>query len=284
MKSRVQRTGNVGAASSWVISKADLLHMWRRKRSSQKGGSVTKCQENIDSEIDGGASWLQLSRVLQNLQGKGIATMLGRIDSERVVVKAQSKEAAVRETFVQSQLANIDGFVRFHCMFECAGDKDYISSYGTVDELRRQRVCAAKGDSMGVIVMPFYEGGSLETMLTSPGHKDTAVLKSIITKVIQTLYEAYNRVGFTHGDVFTKNVVVGSHGPVIIDFELSQFRAPNMPTRFWRDIEGFLGDVGRYWNQTRMDDISRAIYVHLAYNVPPDDTRIADLLSAVQAI
>ncbi len=293
--STIQRTGNVGAMSSWVVSKKELLRRYRAHASrKQKGGGtqVENCQENADAEIDGGPAWLQLSRVLQNLTGKGIATMLGRLSkhgNERVVVKVQDAAAALRELEVQKRLAGLDGFVEFHCMFRCAGDKQYIESYGTAAELRRSRVCAAKGLEMGVILMPYYDGGSLESMLRTKNQsgrpwsaEEDALVASVLSKVIRDVYRAYETQRFVHGDLFAKNIVLTAEGePALIDFELSKFDEPGM--RFWRNVESLLGDVGNYWKQRELDDIARTLFVHMAYDVAPSRRTVDDLLAALAA-
>jgi serine/threonine protein kinase len=294
MSNDIQRTGNVGAMSSWIVSKKALVERYRASKRSpniKRGGgtAIERCQENVDAEIDGGPAWLQLSQVLQNLTGKGIATMLGRVSSLRVVIKVQEASAARREMKVQEQLRGLDGFVRFHCMFHCAGDKQYIESYGTAAELRRNRVCTAKGLDMGVILMPYYEGGSLEDMLRTkkqsgqPWRADeTTLVKSVLSKVIGDVYRAYEKKRFVHGDLFCKNIVLTAQGdPALIDFELSEFEASGM--RFWRNIDSLLSDVGNYWKQRELDDIARTLFVHMAYDVPPTQSTVDDLLGALAA-
>lgn len=281
----MDRLGNVGAMTSWVVPKKDLLLRILRRRNERLlrgGASITDCQRRIDEEIDGGRRWLQLEHVLQNLRGEGIATLLGRIRSDRVVVKVQPRAAAEREMAVQSQLADVEGFARFHCLFECDGGPGYVETFGTVGEVMRDRVCSSKGDALGIIVMPYHAGGSLEDVLRN-GRYDERDVKDAIAVVVRALYEAYRRKRFTHGDTFTKNVVLDDRGrPILIDFEHSAFEGSLV--QFWRDLDNLLGDVGRYWQDktSTLDAITRVMIVHRAYEHAPDERVISDIIEAVR--
>ena len=266
----VRRIGKGGVATSFIVKKSVLKRLLR-------GGSL-ECQKNIDAD----PGWLQLSQVLQNIPGKGIATMLGKIPEQQVVVKAQLRAEAQSEFDIQDRLKDYAGFVKYLCIFECDGDKEYISRFAFVNDATK--ICRAKGNSMGVIIMPYYANGSLEDLLKSG--VDTATDKSKLVKdtvvsVIGYLKDAYIDSGFTHGDLFTKNILLDANNkPVIIDFEKSYF--DKSISTFWRDIDDLLGDVSRYLYKTQIDDACRVIMINRAYNLPPSDATLKDLIFAIQ--
>lgn len=100
---------------------------------------------------------------------------------------------------------------------------------------------------------------------------------------IQSLFVAYIKTGFTHGDCFPKNVVLDEeYRPIVIDFEKSAFDTPNKVTRFWRDIDDFMGDVSRYLFHGKLDDICRIhVFMNLAMSEEPTEDNIRKLIDAV---
>ena len=275
----MKRIGKYGARTSFVVDKPSLKRALRGMRGGAGGGGIGNCQELINNDLEQGKNeWLQLLAVLQNIEGKGIATMLGKIETRKVVIKVQLAEQAQREYAVHEKLHDCKGIIPYSCMFTCDGDKDYIESFGTHKEM--QHVCKGKGTSMGVIIMPFYEKRALEDALKNGNKID---LKLLLKSVIQNYFSAFLKHGFTHGDFFTKNVLLDDKGePVLIDFEKSAF--DGNATTFWRDIDDLLGDIGRYVFRIQLDDIARVVMINRAYNIPPSPRSVEDLVGAIERL
>ena len=230
---------------------------------------------------------MQLVTTIQNIKGKGIATLLGKVKEKDVIVKVQFADQAKNEHDIQQTLKSNDvqGFVEFLCFATCEGDKDYIESFALFNDA--SRLCKAKGVSMGVIIMPYYKNKSFEDFLKTYVKVDKEKISSrIVEKTIRSLFDAYDKTGFTHGDCFPKNVVLDhEYQPIIIDFEKSAFDSPNKVMRFWRDIDDFMGDVSRYVFHGKLDDICRGhVFMNLAMNQGPTEDNIRKLIDAVSEL
>jgi hypothetical protein len=83
------------------------------------------------------------------------------------------------------------------------------------------------------------------------------IIKTVIIKVVNNYYKAYNATNFTHGDLFPKNIILKTYkDPLLIDFEMSRFNKSHMV--FWRDIQDFMGRICHYVKfANELDDIVR---------------------------
>jgi hypothetical protein len=61
---KIQPIGKAGICTSWIVKKSLFKKLI--------GGKIDNCQEHIDNNPE----WLQLNKVLQNIRGKGIATII----------------------------------------------------------------------------------------------------------------------------------------------------------------------------------------------------------------
>lgn len=254
----------------------------------QKGGDRT-CQQEINDQIEGQHAWLALKSLLQNIPGKNIATMIASINSKDVVVKVQSTENTAREFTLSETLTGYNygvargaQFIKYTCMFTCGGNEDYIEAFGEVT-LNKGQICAIKGDSMGIILMPYYDKGSFESIKTLKWEDAIEILCS----VLELSYKSNISIGFVHGDLYLKNILINETKPVIIDFEKSTFNDARMITTFWYDIEGLLNDFTRYYRNKsyEIDDICRKhVVIPHAYNMRASEKLMDDLISALQTL
>lgn len=109
------------------------------------------CQAQMDASLRGDApEWIQLRQVLQNLEGKDIATLVGTVrEGGPVVVKVQTAPAAAHEMAIQARLRDTSGFIRYLCHFTCQdarSAKEYLRAYGSRLTGPQQRLC---GDRAG---------------------------------------------------------------------------------------------------------------------------------------
>lgn len=280
MKTKISKIGKTGIQTSYRISKTLAKKLL-------KGGSGA-CQDEIYKEIDNPNSpWIQLVETFQNIQGKGIATLLGRIQQKEVIIKVQYADSAKNELEMNNVLKinETEGFIHFECFATCEGDKKYIESFGVFNE--KSRLCKAKGVSMGIIIMPYYENGSFENFLKTYSNIDKLEkVKSIMKTVIKNYFNAYQKLSFTHGDFFSKNVVLDKDfNPVIIDFELAEVSQANKLTRFWIDIEDLFNDLIRYTKWYQLDDIIRQhIWMNRAMSKEPDRLWLKGLTKGVDEV
>ena len=240
---------------------------------------TSDCQKESDDAIDDGQEFVVLRDILQNIQGKGIATAIGNVKGREVVIKVQSAAAAHKENMVGEKLKASQwshGFASFACMFVCNSKATNVTRFGVPQSTNPSaKVCIDKGSTTGIIVMPYFEGGSFEDFLRKNA-SDVSTVKATMAKVLEVVFGAYSDEGFTHGDLFTKNVmfdgIAGKGDVKIIDFEMSRFDDDRKLDAFWRDIDDFLGDVARY---ALRDKIYDAIHGHVtmarAYRTFPND-------------
>jgi hypothetical protein len=169
-----------------------------------RGG--TEFQTQLDKSIDTGEAWLQLNRMLQNItgNGKGIATMVGSINTKDVFVKVQMADNARSKYDIEESLKlhNLHGFAQFHCIFTCDGDASYIEQFGQNELTNGQPVCRGKGGAMGVILMPFYSKGSLETFLKNDRSPSKVI--GYICTIIENYFNAFVQTSYIHGDYSPK--------------------------------------------------------------------------------
>lgn len=265
------------------IGKSGCMTSWKIKKSILKklvGGSFDKCQSSMDTDIDNKSNtWLQLTKVLQNIRGKGIATMIGKIDSKNVIVKVQMGDEATKEIETQLRLEKQEGFIKYNCDFTCDGNKEYIEQFSTVNE--QTKLCSTKGSNMKIIIMPYYENGALETIMKTI---DKARIKRILVTIIKNYASAYRDLGFTHGDFFAKNIVLDHNmEPIIIDFEKSQFQDSYKRDKFWNDLDNLFLDVScNVHIGNFLFDKARTLTLHRAYGTEPTTNVIADLVSSIE--
>lgn len=271
----MKNIGQGGLQTSFVVKKSLIKKLLK--------GDGT-CQENINDEIDNSnkTPWLQLVHVIQNIKGKGIATIIGKIKSKDVVVKVQQFDAANNEYNVQQKLkiSELQGFVDFECIFTCDGDRKYIESFSYFNDA--SRLCKAKGYNMGIIIMPYYKNASFESFLKTYKEQDKIdKAKHIIASVIKNVFNAFTLSQFTHGDLFSKNVVLDDeYNPIIIDFEKSLFN--NNLMRFLMDIDDFINDVARYMFDPKLSEISRQfVTMNRAFNNKPNEEILSSFTKAI---
>lgn len=272
---RIMQIGQAGAYTSFVTKKSAL-------RKLIVGGNITNCQDKINEEIQNSDKrWLQLTHILQNIQGKGISTMIGKIQTESVVVKAQTEDAAKKEYETQERLRQVPGFIKYHCHFTCAGDKGYIEQFATANE--QTRICQASGDSMGVILMPYYSSGSVESAMQK---LSKAEFLTLLECIVVNYANAYNKLEFTHGDFFSKNIVINDTGhPVIIDFEKSQFNSKHKCDIFWNDLDNMCLDLSHHpIVGNKLFNIARVLTLHRAYQTEPSEQIINDLVTVIRLL
>ncbi len=270
MKYTIERLGNIASVyTTYKISKPFAKHLF-------KGGALN-CQKEINAQIDNPNTTL-----IQNIPNKGIATILGKIPSKTVIIKVQPTNEATSEYNMNRILNNtsLKGFVVFECFATCDGSKQHIEELNVV---QNSKLCTKKGTSMGIIIMPFYENGSLESAM-----KQTKInseqLCEIILEVISNYYIAFVKTGFLHRDFFSKNIVLDKNNkPFIIDFEKSKFDK-NAYTNFWRDLDSFLNDIAfvKPEYEKHVNGICRELYFHMAYSKEPSDKLMRSLYDMIK--
>jgi serine/threonine protein kinase len=249
---------------------------------------LSDCQNHLNHSIQRTKKhWIDLKKIFQNLDGKHIATILGVLENNKeVVVKIQPIDLSINEFKFGETLKPFRGFIVFLCMVTCGTQPSEIIDYGKARTIPSKKLCDKKGDNIGIIVMPYYKHGSFKEFLESykgtNKHKHTI---HITVLAVLSYYATYKKLGFVHGDFYSKNVLVDeNYRPLIIDFEQSSFNNPRKLSLFWRDIENFLNCIYPYVDKSLDIIIRTHVLMNNAYGIEPNDTIMKGLTDALLVV
>ena len=178
-------------------------------------------------------------------------------------------------------LKNEQGFIVYYCFITCGSSIEYIERYGFQNSKPEQRLCSKKGDTLGIIVSPYYKNGSLEYFLQKYNKPDKfKKTKIILGLLVASYYYAYKKYKFIHGDFYSKNILLDENiFPIIINFEKSSLNHTSSIRLFWVDIQNILDDVYRYVNNSKLNEIIRK---HIVLNMAYNNTPTTNMISALQ--
>lgn len=205
--------------------------------------------------------WLSIEKTLKIIQTYDKSRVFYGVleKNQQVVVKIGDDKSITNEYNIGDKLKYRKGFIKFLCYFEC--DDDFLSYINPM--AHKNYLCKGQGNSMRVIVMPYYMNGSLGDYCWNNDNID--VLKSCIKQVVLIIWINFSRYGFVHGDLHAKNILLDNvqptnlilsyniknkkieiqkkqFEPIIMDFENSTFEDKNNPTsivKFYWDFNKF---------------------------------------------
>jgi len=165
------------------------------------------CQQRITNDTDSNttASWLTVKSLLSYTNGN-VAILKGILErSKAVAVKFGDLSEILTEYKAAEKLfeANLTGFMKFICMFQCNDDFREILAQ---NYLSRPHICHGEGDGIGTIVMPYYPLGSLDNYKWTK--KQIPEFKNVLKQVCFALFVAFKTTGFVHMDLHAGNVVM----------------------------------------------------------------------------
>ncbi len=99
----------------------------------------------------------------------------------------------------------IPNFIKYLCIFSCNDDETKIKRQ---DFATRKYICNGPGETLGMIIMPFYSMGSLEKYRWNKNNFQ--VLQNVLQQICWSLLYAYEQFGFVHGDMHVGNVLLRS--------------------------------------------------------------------------
>lgn len=173
------------------------------------------CQQNISTNEPTTSQWLTIESLLSYTNGN-VAILRGTLArSKTVVVKFGETSEIITEYQVATKLydANLVGFIKFVCMFQCNDDFNQVL---TQNYVTRPHICRGVGDSIGCIIMPYYPLGSLNQF---PWKKhQIQEFKNVLKQVCFALCVAYDSLGFVHMDMHAGNVVLRATKKIKLDY------------------------------------------------------------------
>jgi hypothetical protein len=147
----------------------------------------------------------------------------------------------------------VKGFLDYICYFECA------DSFRDIDPPSRQQICDGEGTDVRVLIMDYVKNKSLGEFDWHARDSMLSVFRSCCKQVVCTMVDAHEKLGYRHGDLHSKNVLlkkttskniayecgqtVETHGfkTVLMDLELSRFDQPS--AKFWLDLDEFFSSI-----------------------------------------
>lgn len=191
----------------------------RASRSNSENNSITKyivtCQDRISSKTPSTNEWLTITNSLKPAKQTDLHRVLKGIleKRKRVAIKISSSPYLNKEYTTAITLKDIPGFIRPICFFECE------DSYSEFPSSERTSLCKGPGSSLKVLVLPFFEEGSIRNYNWST--KPPEALQSCMLQCLCSLLQAYEKHGFIHSDTHMDNVLIKKTTKTNVEYVLN---------------------------------------------------------------
>jgi len=165
------------------------------------------CEDRITREMPSTNEWLTITGQIESTNARDLSRVLtGILDKRKAVaIKISTAKLLDKENTIYTLVKTVPGFLTPYCYFKCS-----------------------PGDSMGVLVLPYMEEGSMRnynwTALTSPN-----VLRSCLQQVVCSLIQAYTLKGIIHNDMHVDNVLLRKTKKHAIEYTI-EGRKISVPT------------------------------------------------------
>ena len=212
----------------------NFIHYLPKRRYSNRGGGT---KYYIDCSIyNQYPERIQTGVLLRNVKDQNVAIIHAvamddtiQKKNKHIVVKIISifkpsnKEYEIGEILYQHKLP---GFIRYICQFSCFDDTATTSvkiSESQPSQLFSKSICQASAtyeNKKNVLVMPYIHNGSIETFTWN--EDNIHILTNLIMHTIFSLAMAYDRIGFTHGDLHLGNVLFKPTKQTQISYQIGE--------------------------------------------------------------
>lgn len=136
--------------------------------------------------------------------------------NKKIVVKMGQDNVLIEKEYSVSNILfdnGITGFVNFMCIFSCYDN--------TSESINSRKICTSTpqtGYHKKVIIMPYFEEQSI--LQRNWSESNAPLLKGLIIQTIMILFNAFDKIGFIHGDLHFGNVMVKTTTKQSVRFEL----------------------------------------------------------------
>lgn len=264
------------------------MELLRKKRYGNRGGGdkyyidCSRYSENSDS--------IEVKTLIRYTSDTNVMILEAVANDEtihtkhrHIVVKIGSSNSVTKKEYEMGEtLKQLNGFIRYICLFSCFDDSKSklknttptsrrISNPQDVILPKESKICDADKtteNKKDVLVMPYIQEGSIEKYNWTL--ENINLLKSLMIRTVLTLLAAFNNVGFIHQDLHLSNVLFKkttivdteyklldkmsgkmitikepNHGykVVIMDFEKAEKGVTDV-YYFWEDLHHVLKDIG----------------------------------------
>ena len=189
------------------------------KTSSTRRGSDIKyyieCENRITKETPNTSGWLEIEKTLNPTNRRELSHILKGIFERRrkVVAKVSDRGTLKKEYDLGLKLYRTSpGFIKYICYFSCNDD---YRKYKEVDKV--SSLCYGKGDTMNVLVLPYYELGSVRDYdWTGKTH----ILIQCMKQIILSYFQSFLATGFYHNDIHLANVLIKPTTKEFIEYSI----------------------------------------------------------------
>jgi serine/threonine protein kinase len=209
--------------------------------SAQRSNSSYKvnidCQTKVKEGNPETRDWLELTEKFDH-RSPDYAIFKGLLEKRHRIVAKIAFTGHNQEFEVAKQLEglHLPTLLNYFCRFECLDDR------GSLNYSKRY-LCKKTGDRIHVIIMPYVDGGQIDSHKWNRGNFDE--LKLVMKHIVYTLLYAAQDMGFIHNDLHVGNVLlkktqrkeisygglgslkVEGYMPVIMDYDKAYFSKEN---------------------------------------------------------
>jgi len=161
------------------------------------------CSGRITRETPTSEPWLRVLRLIK--------TDISDIDKSRIllgylaqygeiVVKIGDSESMRHEYENNTRIHSLKGFVKYICFFSCSDD------FRSIPSSSRSSVCRGPGTDMGVLLMPYFELGSIAKFVWS--NSIVHIFQSCLKHAFLSVLILFHKLNMLHGDFHPGNVLL----------------------------------------------------------------------------
>lgn len=225
------------------------------------------CASRITEETPDTRHWLAIEERMKHDVSK-YTVFKGVLEKETQIVIKLGPSVLQQEYLIGETLAALElpTFLRHTCIFDCLDNKQELYNKRAIPS----HLCKKTGDPIHILVMPFLQGRPAIDYEWSRSNVPDLVL--VFKHIVLSLFAAFHRFGFLHGDLHPGNVLLQSiekdipikyslfgeleaHGylPIIMDYDMSTLRTTN-PYMIYNDLHKYIKNVSANITDIRLND------------------------------
>jgi hypothetical protein len=187
---------------------------------------IENCKNKITDKNKNTNGWINILDYLKIPRGDldKSRILLALLDKHKKIVLKIGDNNAIKKEFEYGKkiYKNTKGFVKFICYFECN------DNYLNYPNKKQDFICNGNGNSMKIIIMPFFELGNIGTYNWNIDNVN--ILKSSIKHSILSYIQLFMN-GYLHGDFHPGNVLLKKTSSTYIDYKIKNVGIiDNIPT------------------------------------------------------
>lgn len=139
-----------------------------------------------------------------------------------IVIKIGKINKTIEKEFMigkQLEKEKIIGFINYICLFFC-----FDNTYMNIKQNRHQNIlppiCSVKNvddQKKSILIMPFIPDGSIRKFNWTNDNFD--IMKSVLQQTVMSIFSAYEKCGFIHGDLHLDNILLKKTKKSVITYE-----------------------------------------------------------------